>query len=94
LASSAIAATDVIAVAPGALVSAVSSPPTISVSTETVLHSSDTPTDIGVAGSPASVAAPSYSMFQTDVLALRLRLEASWALRDSRGLAWTTGVTW
>ena len=43
---------------------------------------------IGVAGSPNTVAAPTKSLWQSDLLSIRLVLEASWALRTSGGLAW------
>jgi hypothetical protein len=94
LASSAIAATDVIAIAPGAIVSAMSNAPVITVSTETVLHMADPASAIGTAGSPNTVAAPSTSMFQHDVLAIKCRMEASWARRDDRAVAWLSGATW
>jgi hypothetical protein len=68
--------------------------PALSASKETLLHMSDSPANIGVAGSPNVVAAPSQSMFQSDLMALKIRLAASWALRDPRGLAWLTTTAW
>jgi hypothetical protein len=94
LASSAIAPTDVIAIAPAAIVSAMSNAPQISVSTETVLHQADPALALGTAGSPNTVAAPSSSMWQSDVWAVKVRLEATWARRDNRAVAWVSGVTW
>jgi hypothetical protein len=93
LASSAVAAGDLIAVAPPALVSAVG-PPQILASRETTLHMHDAPTAISTAGSPNVVSAPVRSLWQTDCVALRLLLVASWGLRDPRGLAWLTATAW
>ncbi|MET4313545.1 phage major capsid protein [Bradyrhizobium sp. RT4b] len=91
LASSAVADADLIAIAPVGIVSASDSAPEISVSRETVLHMDDAPTNIGEA---AGVAAPSISMFQTDVLALRCRMEATWARRHDAAVAWLSAGGW
>jgi hypothetical protein len=53
-----------------------------------------TPLDIGTAGSPATVAAPVKSMWQTDSLALRLILPTNWTIRRAGVVAWVAGVTW
>lgn len=53
--------------------------PEFDVSEHTTLHMDDTtPLGIGTAGSPATVAAPAQSMFQTASLALRMILEITW----------------
>ena len=94
LPSSAIAPTALLAIAPGALVSATDSVPEISVSRESVLHLSDTPQQLVTAGTPPTIASPSTSLFQTDALALRCRLPVSWAKRDSRAVAWLSTTVW
>jgi hypothetical protein len=88
--TSAAVGNDVLAVAPEAICSAFAAIPEVSSSIETTLHLSDTPVDIGTPGTPPVVAAPVKSMFQTDSVALKLQLEASWAKRDPRALAWLT----
>lgn len=78
---------DLLAIAPAALVSALSVNPTVESSKATTLHMEDTaPQPIGSAG-------PAKSMFQTDSVALKLRWPVTWALRDLRGFAWMT-PTW
>ena len=95
LASSGLAAGIVLAIASNALVSAADPVPRIEVSDKATLHLEDTtPLQVGVAGSPATVAAPTKSLWQSDLLGIRLILEVSWALRTSAGLAWTESVTW
>ena len=94
LPSNAIAAGDLLAIAPSALVSVVDGVPEISVSRETVLHMSDAPTNIGMTGTPPTMAVPTQSLFQSDVLALRCRMFATWAKRDPRAVAWLTTTNW
>ena len=87
--TSAGAAKTVIAVATQALVSA-SDPPRIDASQDTVVHMNTVPLPIG----GATVASPSYSMFQTDTVSLRLRWPLSWVLRASNAVAVVNGVSW
>ena len=95
LSSSGLAAGVVVAIAPNALVSAIDPAPRFDVSTQSTLHMEDTtPLAIGTAGTPPTVAAPTRNLFQTDTLALRLRMEVSWALRNAGALAWLENVTW
>lgn len=75
----------VMAVATQALVAAISANPEVEVSQAATLHMSDTPVAVG----PAA-ATPSRSLWQTDAIAVKVRWPASWALRDSRGVAWLT----
>ena len=85
----------VVAVASNALVSAVDPVPRIDVSRAAVLHMEDvSPLQISAERTPPTVAAPVRSLFQTDTIALRLRLEVSWALRNAGGLAWMQNVIW
>jgi HK97 family phage prohead protease len=69
--------------------------PRFEISDQATLHMEDTtPTDISTAGSPAVVAFPAKSMFQTDSMALRLVLPINWCLRRTGVVAWVAGVTW
>ena len=93
LASSAVAAGDLIAVAPPALVSAVGAVQ-IKADRESTVHMYDPADAIAVPGSPNVVSAPVRSTFQTDTVALRLLLTASWGLRSPAGLAWLSTTGW
>ena len=79
--------TIMIAVALPALAMALSSEPEIETSNAATLHTEDT----NPSANPS--AGPRRSMFQTNSIALKVRWPASWALRDPRGVAWTT-PTW
>lgn len=69
--------------------------PTIRTSKEGLLHMEDTtPLNIGTAGAPATVAAPSQSMFQTDCIALRLTQDASWIMTRSGRVSFVSSVSW
>ena len=69
--------------------------PRFEISDQATLHMEDTsPTDISTSGTPAVVAYPAKSMFQTDMLALRLILPVNWCLRRTGVVAWVAGVTW
>jgi Phage capsid family len=95
LASSGLADGMVIAVASNALASAVDPAPRIDVSRTAVLHMEDAaPLHISSEGTPATVAAPVRSLFQTDAIGLRLQFQIDWALRNPGGLAWMSNVTW
>ena len=84
------------AIAPRALAVALDPIAEFEVSREGVLHMDDAPSQIGTEGSPDAVAAPTQSLFQTDTVALRLILGASWALRApaASSVAMIEGVTW
>lgn len=69
--------------------------PRFEISDQATLHMEDTaPANIGSTGTPAVVAAPAVSMFQTDSLALRLILPMNWVVRRAGVVAWVAGVTW
>jgi HK97 family phage major capsid protein/HK97 family phage prohead protease len=69
--------------------------PMFTVSAEATLHMEDTtPLAIGTVGSPATVAAPVRSTFQTDCIALRMIMPLNWSLLRVGTLAWTQSVTW
>ena len=69
--------------------------PRFEISDQATLHMEDTaPQQLASAGSPATVAAPAQSMFQTDSLALRLILPMNWTMRRAGVVSWVAGVTW
>ena len=69
--------------------------PRFEISDQATLHFDDTaPVDIGTAGTPAVVAAPVKSLWQTDSLALRLILPINWTIRRTGVVAYVAGVTW
>lgn len=69
--------------------------PRFEISDQATLHMEDTaPLQLAAAGTPAVVAAPAQSMFQTDSLALRLILPMNWAMRRAGVVSWVAGVTW
>lgn len=85
---------EVIAVDPVALVHGFVPAPEIMSTEEAVMHMSDTPAQLGVAGTPNVVAAPSQSLFQTAQIALRLFVEIAFAARRSGAVAYADGCTW
>jgi Phage capsid family len=93
LASSAIAANDVICIAPNALVSG-NGPVRIEASRDALVHYFDPASAIGTAGTPPVVAAPIASAWQADSVSLRLLMSTTWALRHPSGLAWLTATNW
>jgi HK97 family phage major capsid protein/HK97 family phage prohead protease len=69
--------------------------PRFDVSDQAVLHMEDTtPLAIGTAGTPATVAAPTRSLYQTDSMALRLIWPMDWAVRRANTVAWVTNMSW
>jgi hypothetical protein len=92
LGSAAVAADDLIAVAVNGLASAVDATPEIEASKPATVHMSDTPAPIADAAS--TVAAPTRSLWQSDIVGIKIRFNASWVLRDPRALAWLTTTKW
>jgi len=84
----------IIALDPAAIVSAFDTVPEISASKEALIHMDTAPSQIGTAGSPNVVAAPTRSLFQTDCIAVRLILKAAWVLRAPGAVAWIQNVNW
>ncbi len=85
----------IIGLDPAALASGYGAEPEIGSSKEVVIHMEDTtPLAIGSVGTPATVAAPTRSAFQTDTIATRLILRAAWAWRTAGAAAWISGATW
>jgi hypothetical protein len=85
-ASSPAVGNDLLCVAPNAIVCALSPVPDVGASVVGELHMSDTPQAITNGG----VATPARSLFQTDSIGLKMRWPVSWAVRDSRAVAWVT----
>jgi hypothetical protein len=75
LASLGVPAKTVIAFAPDAVFSGYDGSPQIETSKESVIHFDDAPTDIGTAG---GVAAPAKSMWQTETISVKVRLNCAW----------------
>jgi hypothetical protein len=100
LQSSAVADDDLIALAPRAIASASDSIPETITSRETLLHMDtapvniSTPGDVGPPALPAVVAWPTISTYQTDNIALKVRMMVSWAKRDPRAVSWLTATNW
>jgi hypothetical protein len=93
MASSGLAAGFVMAVAANALASAVDTTPRIDVSREALVHQEDT-TPLQIAPSASPITFPVRSLWQTDSIGLRLRLEVSWGVRVAGAVAWLSGSTW
>jgi len=94
-ASNGIAKGTVLAIAINALVSATDPEPRIETSRNAVLHmEGTTPQPIGTPGTPNVIAAPVRSLYQTDSVAIRLILQATWGLRTAGAVAWVENVTW
>jgi HK97 family phage prohead protease len=73
----------------------VSGAPEFDISEQATLHLDDTaPLNIGVAGAPATVAAPTQSMYQTAQIAIRMLLNVTWAMRRTGMVQYLTGVNW
>ena len=85
----------VIAIDAGDFVSVSGDAPRFEISDQATLHMEDTaPTDITTTGTPPVAAFPVKSMWQTDMLALRMILPINWAIRRTGTVAWVAGVTW
>jgi hypothetical protein len=81
-------------VAQSVLATAAGDDPQITAAAETSVVMNDAPPQFSTPGSPNVAAAPIASTFQTDSVAVKVRLPATWALRDPRGVAWLTAATW
>jgi hypothetical protein len=95
LASSALSAGTVIAVEADSFVSAFDPVPVFNTANAPVIHlEGSAPAAIGIEGTPAVVAAPSRSLWQTDCTGLRMILRCSWGLRATGQVAWISAATW
>jgi hypothetical protein len=84
----------VIAIARNCVVSAIDPAPRFEISDAATLVMRDDPTALGTVGSPNVVGAPAQSLWQGDKIGLKVRMEVSWALRSSTGLAYMSAVNW
>jgi hypothetical protein len=92
LASSALTVKTVIAVAANAVASGFEPLPRIDASPDPEIHMD---TSAGEIVTPAgTVAYPVSSQYQTDRLALRMRMSVAWGLRASNAIAWMNAVSW
>jgi hypothetical protein len=79
----------------GNFASAEGDAPSIMTSKEAVIHMEDTtPLNIGTAGSPATVAAPTSSAWQVECVAIRLTQDATWMMTRTGRVASITTVSW
>ncbi|HVI16043.1 MAG TPA: hypothetical protein VM822_24625 [Pseudolabrys sp.] len=76
-----------IAVVTNGLASISDSVPEFVVTKEASLHMDDAPQNLGSV--PVT-----KTMWQTDMIAIRLKFQLSWILRDPRAVAWVQGCTW
>ncbi|WP_143199743.1 hypothetical protein [Bradyrhizobium sp. NAS80.1] len=86
-----VAAKTVIAIAPAGLASAYQGPPEIQTSKEATLHRETNPAEI--VGSDGAVAAPSTSLFQSYLIAVRVRARAAWCVAPGAA-QYVTNVNW
>jgi hypothetical protein len=92
LGSPALAAGDLIAIAVNGLASAVDAAPEIEASRMATVHMD--PASLPIADDGGTLAAPTRSLWQSNIVGIKLRFGASWALRDPRGLSWLTTTAW
>lgn len=75
--------------------SATGDEPNFDVNDTATLHMEDTtPLAIGTAGTPNVVAAPVRSLWQTDSIGIRMRMDVNWAMRRTGVVAYVTATTW
>ena len=70
------------------------SPPVFGVSRSAAVHMNDVPLPLSATGSPNVVSAPLSSMFQTDNVAIRSTMKASWVRRRAGCTAIIASVAW
>jgi hypothetical protein len=93
LSSAALPAGTAIAIASNALASAFSDAPVVEAGIESSVVMADPAAEVVDIGGGV-MASPLMSTFQTDTVALRLRLWASWVLRAPGAIAWVSGTNW
>ena len=92
LASAALPAGSMVAVAANALASAFAGVPTIEASREAEIVMNDQPGEVVTVG--GLTGAPIASLFQSDRVALKISMSTNWVLRAPGAVAYVTGVTW
>lgn len=88
-----LAADQVVAVDAAAFASALGAPD-FNVSENPTVHMDTVPLPIGTPGSPAVVAAPTQSLWQTATIGPRALIDCDWTLRRAGAAAVVTSVTW
>jgi hypothetical protein len=83
-----------VCVAVDGFVSAMDDAPQIRASQNATVNMETMPAPIGTPGSPATVAAPTRSLFQTRSIGLHLKFGLDWALRSPNAVAWMQGCAW
>jgi hypothetical protein len=76
------------------LISGFDPEPNFDTSDQATLHMDDNPSHISAAGTPNTVAANVRSLWQSGLVAVRLILSASWALRSGSAIASVNDATW
>jgi hypothetical protein len=92
--SSALSDKTVLCIASNCLVSAINPAPKFDLSTEATVVMDTAPAAFGTVASPNVVGAPARSLYQADLISLRMSFEMSWALRSSTGLQFMNAVNW
>jgi hypothetical protein len=92
LATAALPAGSVVAIATNALVSAFRGTPTIEADRESEYVMNDVPGEVVTVG--GMTGAPIASLFQTDRVGLRIGMFTNWVLRAPGAVAWVSGATW
>ena len=91
---SSLAAGTIVAVEPSAFVSYISPEPIIDVSRETSLHFDDTSPLPLASGTGPLIASPIRSIYQSDLVAVKVLLEISYVMRAAGMVSFMTGATW
>ncbi len=89
-----LAAGTVIAIDAAAFASGFSDVPRVDVARDALIHWDTAPAQIGTAGTPNVVAAPTRSGFQSDIFAIKLVLRGAWSLRLPGAAQFVAGATW
>jgi hypothetical protein len=85
----------IVGVVPEGVGTGFSGTPEIETSRIATAHFDDTtPLAIGTAGAPPTVAAPTRSFFQSDLLGIKLRLKTAWSVLQPGSVQVITGATW
>lgn len=95
LSSAGLAEGVIMAIALNAVAFAVDAVPQFELVNTGVIHFEDTsPLPIGTVGSPATVAAPSREIWQSNILAVKLRLQADWVTRGTGAVSQILNTSW
>jgi hypothetical protein len=92
--SSALPDKEILCIASNCLISAISPEPKFELSTEATVVMDTAPAVLGAVGTPPIVGAPARSLFQTDMISLRMSFEMSWGLRSTTGLQFISAANW